>query len=92
MRVFEIELSNLSESSSSTATTLILPATWAELNDALQKARIPDDRVIYAMKILDGEPEHLMQIIPKQANLYELNHLAERLDKQQDWQMDAFEG
>ena len=41
-KVFEVEISNSGPKGYETAAVLKLPATWAEFNDALQKARIKD--------------------------------------------------
>lgn len=90
--IFEIELSNIHDTNLSNAVKIDLPATWAELNDALQKARVPDDRALYKVNVWDSNPECLLQIMPNNINLYELNHLAQRLEKMQDSQIDAFEG
>lgn len=42
--IFEVEISNGSPKGYETATVMEMPATWAEFNDALQKARIKDGR------------------------------------------------
>ena len=43
-RIFEVEISNKTSKGYETATALEMPATWAELHDALEKARIKDAR------------------------------------------------
>ena len=42
--IFEVEISNKSPKGYETATVLKMPATWAEFQDALEKARIKDAR------------------------------------------------
>lgn len=42
--IFKVEISNGSPNGYETATVMEMPATWAEFNDALQKARIKDGR------------------------------------------------
>ena len=78
-KVFEVEISNGSPKGYETATTLEMPATWAEFHDALEKARIKDardccnelTRIWYAG--ITGD------MIGEDVNLYELNLLAQRL-------------
>ena len=86
-KVFEVEISNGSPKGYETATTLEMPATWAEFHDALEKARIKDardccnelTRIWYAG--ITGD------MIGEDVNLYELNLLAQRLAalSEDDW-------
>ncbi|MGI6402882.1 MAG: antirestriction protein ArdA [Oscillospiraceae bacterium] len=70
---------------------MTLPATFYKLEDALEKARIPDD-IIYSSDILTCELEYLPRFIDIDANLHELNHLAHRLSALNEWELDCFEG
>lgn len=71
---------------------LKLPATDAELLDALERARIVNERDIYSVTVYQCEKDYLPQFIPVSANLFELNLLAKRLTELEDWQQDCFEG
>ncbi|MGE4485788.1 MAG: antirestriction protein ArdA [Oscillospiraceae bacterium] len=71
---------------------LKLPATDAELLDALERARIVNERDIYSVTVYQCEKDYLPQVIPVSANLFELNLLAKRLTELDDWQQDCFEG
>lgn len=78
-KVFEVEISNTGPKGYETATILGLPATRAEFQDALQKARIKDSRCcrnelvsIHFAGISSGQ-------IGRDVDLLELNFLAERL-------------
>lgn len=91
--IFEVEISRTDPHSGYSPTAIVkLPATWAELQDALDKLRITDDKGICKVDVWDSQPECMEQMIPKDANLFELNHLAERLAKLDDFEMCAFEG
>ncbi|ACL20451.1 hypothetical protein Dhaf_2423 [Desulfitobacterium hafniense DCB-2] len=90
--IFEVEISRPGSLGAETATTLALPAIPYEILDALDKARITDDRVIYSMEILSCELDYLPQFISPSVNLYELNHLAGRLSSLSQWELDCFEG
>ena len=41
-KIFEVEISSRTPKPYETATTLAMPATWSEFQEALQKARIED--------------------------------------------------
>ena len=78
-KVFEVEISNTGPKGYETATVLSLPATRAEFQDALQKARIEDSRrcrnelvSVHFAGISSGQ-------IGQDVDLLELNLLAERL-------------
>lgn len=78
-KVFEVEISNTGPKGYETATVLGLPATRAEFQDALQKARIKDSRCcrnelvsVHFAGISSGQ-------IGRDVDLLELNLLAERL-------------
>lgn len=59
--------------------TLELPATWADYRDAMEKARITDDRAIYEVELCGTNRTCLETRIPAPVNLPELNLLAQRL-------------
>ena len=78
-KVFEVEISNKTPNAYETATTLELPATWAEFHDALEKARIEDGRDC-CNELTNIWYEGITWImIGDDVNLYELNLLAQRL-------------
>lgn len=91
-KIFEVEIGRPGSIGAMTATSLSLPATPFVLADALEKARITDDRILYSTEVLDSNCSYLPNIIPASANLYELNHLAERLAALTEWGLDCFEG
>lgn len=91
-RIFEVEISRPGSFGAETSATLTLPATPYEILDALDKARITDERVIYSSEIISCELDYLPQFIGTNANLYELNHLAGRLSSLSQWELDCFEG
>lgn len=77
--IFEVEISNGSPKGYETATVMELPASWAEFNDALQKARIKDGRS--CKNELTGIRCKGLQrgMIGENVNLYDLNLFAQRL-------------
>jgi hypothetical protein len=77
--IFEVEISRPGSFGAETSSTLKLPAAPYEILDALDKARITDERVIYSAEIIGCELDYLPQFIGTNANLYELKHLADRL-------------
>lgn len=79
MREFEVEISRPGEFGILTSSTLELPATWAEYQDAMEKARITDDRVIYEVELCGTRWSCLENRIPTPIYLPELNLLAQRL-------------
>ena len=72
--------------------SLSLPATHFELRDALEQARVTNERDIYNIEVENCALDYLPQLIAPSANLYELNHLAQRLAALSDWDRDCFEG
>lgn len=79
MREFEVEISRPGEFGILTSSTLELPATWVEYQDAMEKARITDDRVIYEVELCGTRWSCLENRIPAPIYLPELNLLAQRL-------------
>ncbi len=77
--VFEVEISNNGPKSYETATVMKMPATWAEFNDALQKARITDGRNCGIELTRSWWAGLSSDLIGNVSNLYELNLFARRL-------------
>ena len=90
--IMELEISRPGSFGEETSATLSLPATPYEILDALDKARVTDERVIYSIEITDCKLDYLPQFVPQSSNLYELNRLAQRLDAMSQWELDCFEG
>jgi hypothetical protein len=88
----ELEISRPGTFGSNTSSTIALPATPYELLDALDRARVTDERVIYSTEILRCELDYLPQFLSPSSNLYEMNHLSQRLASLSDWELDCFEG
>nr|WP_288829635.1 hypothetical protein [uncultured Clostridium sp.] len=82
-----MEISRPDSFGSETSSTLTLPAAQYEILDVLDKVRITDERVIYSAEVIGCEPDYLPQFISINANLYELNHLAERLSSLNEWEL-----
>jgi hypothetical protein len=80
---FTVEIMRPGDFGRETSATLELPASWAEYNDALEKARITDDRTIYSATMLGCRREWLAPHIPERLDggrqLLELNLLATRM-------------
>lgn len=77
--IFKVEISNGSPNGYETATVMEMPATWAEFNDALQKARIKDGRSC-KNELTCIRCEALRRgMIGDHVNLYDLNLFAQRL-------------
>lgn len=91
-KIIELEISRPGSFGSNTSSTIALPATPYELLDALDRARVTDERVIYSTEILRCELDYLPQFLSPNSNLYELNHLCQRLASLSDWERDCFEG
>lgn len=90
-KIFEVELSRWNPSGANPSAQIALPATPYELADALEKARITGDTV-YSAEVLSCKLDYLPQFIAPDINLYELNHLAQRLSSLSAWELDCFEG
>jgi hypothetical protein len=91
-KIMELEIGRPGLFGANTAATLTLPATPHEILDALDRARITDERVIYSLEILHSEVDYLPQYISPSVNLYELNHLTQRLSVLNERELDCFEG
>ena len=91
MSVFSVEIMRPGKFGLNTSATLEMPATQAEYHDAMQKARITDDKVIYSNEICECEYDWLWPHIPKNANLLELNLLAVRMENYIKDDLDVFE-
>ena len=90
-KIFTVELSRWNPSGANPSAQIALPATPYELADALEKARITGDTV-YSAGVLSCKLDYLPQFIAPDINLYELNHLAQRLSSLSAWELDCFEG
>ena len=90
-KIFTVELSRWNPSGINPSVEITLPATPYELEDALEKARITGDTV-YSAEVLSCKLDYLPQFIAPDANLHELNHLAQRLSSLSAWELDCFEG
>ncbi|MCI2047346.1 MAG: antirestriction protein ArdA [Faecalibacterium sp.] len=90
-KIFTVELSRWNPSGANPSAEIALPATPYELADALEKAKITGDTV-YSAEILSCKLDYLPQFIAPDANLHELNHLAQRLSSLSAWELDCFEG
>jgi len=77
--IFEVEISNGSSKGYETATIMKMPATWAEFNDALQKARIKDGRSCRNELTCIRSKSLRRGMIGEHVNLYDLNLFAQRL-------------
>lgn len=88
---FKISIRRPGEVGAITASELWLPASWEELADALDRARIYDERQIFSVSVLNAKRNFLVKRIESSANLYELNYLAERLAELKEGENDSFE-
>ena len=91
MSICSVEIMRPGNFGLNTSATLEMPATWAEFQDAKQKARITDDMVIYSYELLHCEHDWLRPHIPPNANLLELNLLATRMENHIKDNLDTFE-
>ena len=91
MSVFTVEIMGPGGFGRETSATLEIPATWAEFQDAKQKARIADDKTGYLFELLNCKYDWLRPHIRHDANLPELNLLAARIEKHIQGDMDIFE-
>ncbi len=78
-KIFEVEINNSGPRGYETATVLKMPATWAEFNDALQKARIEDGHYCQNELTRIEYPGIQREMLGDNVDLYELNLLAQRL-------------
>jgi len=91
MSIFSVEISRPGKFGLNTSAVLEMPATWAEFQDAKEKARITDDKVIYSYEVLHCEHDWLRPHIPENGNLLELNLLARRMEDYLKDSMDVFD-
>lgn len=89
---FEVFISRPGRSGFASGTVLELPATAAQIADALDRARITTGRDIYSVGVHSSKLEYLTERIPENVNLHELNLLAQRLASLDTWEHDCFEG
>ncbi len=83
---------DLCDNSSYIGAHLCLPATNAEIQDALEKARIDDEHPDFMVVDYACGQDYLNELLPKKASLYELDYLARRLASMDDFEKVAFEG
>lgn len=76
---FVVEIARPGPAGQTAAARLGLPAYWGQLEDALARARVTDDRVIYTVDVQEARMERLLDHMPENANLDEVNYLAQRL-------------
>ena len=72
--------------------TLGIPASWGELEDALARARVTDDRVVYSVSVQETRMRRLEGHMPENVNLYEANYLAQRLAQLDEHARQLYEG
>lgn len=78
-KTLQVEISNDGPKSYETSVTLELPATWAEFNDALQRARVKDPRHCSNEVLYSQFQEFPKHCIAPNVDILELNLLAQRL-------------
>ena len=91
-KIFEVEISNTSPKAYETATVLAMPCTQAEYRDALQKARIEDDRRCHNELTQINYPGITPAMIGQGVDLLELNLLALRLTTLSDEERMGLDG
>lgn len=64
-QIFEVEIGRPGSIGAMTATSLSLPATPFVLADALAKARITDECIIYSTEVLDSNCSYCLQGVPE---------------------------
>ena len=89
---FKVYISRPDDISGDTGVSIALPATPFEISDALEQARVTNERDIYTVEMESCKLRYLTRLIPPSANIYELNHLAQRLTELAGDQFDCFEG
>lgn len=89
-RIFEAYIYRPNNPDDLSGVSIKLPATPYEILDSLEKAHLTDGTPY--MEITTEKLYCLSERIEPTANLYELNHLAERLGAMSEWEMDCFEG
>ena len=91
MSILSVEIMRPGKFGLNTSATLAMPATQAEFRDAMEKARITDDRVIYSSELLECGHNWLRPHIAENVNLLELNLLAARMENYIKDDIDVFE-
>lgn len=89
-KIFEAYIYQPNNPDDTSGATIKLPATPYELLDGMERARITGG--IPYMEVTSEKLDCLSEMIEPTANLYELNHLAERLSAMSEWELDCFEG
>lgn len=75
-----------------TGAHLCLPASRAEIQDTLERARVDDEHPDFTVVDYSCEQDYLNELLPKNASLDELDYLARRLSDISDVEKAAFEG
>ena len=90
--IFEAFLYNRENETSTVYADIALPATYYELQDAIEKTRVRGENRYY-MELTEYEGFLFLEPYLEEADdLYELNALAEKLASLEPWQVDALEG
>ena len=71
---------------------LALPADYFTLQDALAMGRISSDSAVCEIEVEWERLEGLLKVLPRIADIYELNYLAERLAAMDEVQIACFRG
>lgn len=69
-----------------------MPASFAEVQDVLEKARIDDEHPDFTVIEYECEQDFLNELLPKKPYLNELNYLARQMSGMKDFEKAAFEG
>ena len=89
MSVFKVEIMRPGNFGLNTSATLEMPATQAEFQDAMQKARITGN-MEYTYELCYCKHDWMQSHLPKAADLHELNILAARIDSHVRDDIDIF--
>ena len=71
---------------------LCLPATTAEIQDALERARIDNEHRDFKVFDYEFKKDYLNELLPQKVSLDELNYLAQRLSGMDSLEKAAYEG
>lgn len=89
---FKVEISNMGPKGFETSVIMELPATWADFNDALHKARIEDSRHCKNEVVWSRRSDLSERQLGRNVNLLELNFFARCLAMLREDQELGFEG
>lgn len=88
--VFEVELYR--EDETGTCVLLDLPVTECVIADAFVQLQLNCNEKSYQCDLLSSKLKYLEAVVPEDANIYEMNHLAQRLKSLSEWELNCFEG